>query len=116
MPGRYQDGVYARKPWVTPEEAAFPPQEYIGPFASNQERLITQAMAVATMNSEEIQEYVRPNLPQLELFPEKYGYTQEEYGIKDIIEVTGRPTQRRDFSGEATTTESTSRNTLGPAV
>lgn len=114
MPGRYQDGVYARKPWVSPEEAAFPPQEYIGPFQSNQERLLSQSLAVNTMRGPEIQELVRPNLPQIELFPDRYGFLTTELGIEDIITLNGRPVQRHDYSGEPTTTESTSRNTLGP--
>jgi len=108
MAGRFGDGVYSRKPWNDQ-----PPQDYIGPFGSNRERLIKQAMAAYTMTSEEIQLYVRPSLPQIEMFPDKYGYTRKEYGIEDIIELTGRSATRTDFSGEATTTESTSRNTLG---
>jgi hypothetical protein len=107
MSGQYADGVYGRKPWNEQ------PQEYIGPFTSNHQRLTTQAMASITMNSEDIQLWVRPNLPQIEMFPDKYGYTQKEYGIEDIIELTGRAVTRKDFSGEPTTTESTSRNTLG---
>lgn len=116
MAGKYQDGVYSRKPWVAPPEAAYPPQAYIGPFASNMERLVSQSLAAYTMTSEEIQQYVRPNLPQVELFPDRYGYVQEELGIQDIIELTGKPVQRQDFSGEPTTQESTSRNTLGKGV
>jgi hypothetical protein len=46
MPGKYSDGTYGRRPWTndgrkpyhTPEEAAFPPQEYLGPFQSNQDQ------------------------------------------------------------------------------
>lgn len=108
MSGKYADGVYNHRPW-----AAEIPQDYIGPFESNHSRLIYQAVASITMNSEDIQLFVRPNLPQIEMFPDKYGYTQKEYGIEDIIELTGRAATRKDFSGEATTTESTSRNTLG---
>jgi len=52
MPGKYSDGTYGRRPWTndgrkpyhTPEEAAFPPQEYLGPFQSNQDRLLNQAL------------------------------------------------------------------------
>jgi len=111
MTGRVGDGVYSRKPWDDN-----PPQDYIGPFGSNRERLIKQAMAAHTMTSEEIQLWVRPSLPQIEMFPDRYGYTQKEYGIEDIIELTGRAATRKDFSGEATTTESTSRNTLGNSI
>jgi hypothetical protein len=111
--GKFADGVYSRHPWTAPAEAAYPPQEYIGPFASNQERLVSQSLAVNTMRGPEIQALVRPPMPQIELFPDKYGYTTEEYGIEDIIDLRGRVNQRHDYSGEATTTESTSRNTLG---
>ena len=108
MTGHYADGVYGRKPLNEQ------PQDYIGPFTSNHSRLIYQAMASITMTSEDVQLWVRPNLPQIEMFPDRYGYTQKEYGIEDIIELTGRAVTRKDFSGEATTTESTSRNALGP--
>lgn len=101
------------KPVGVPVEAAYPPQAYIGPFASNQERLVTQAMEVANMTPAEIQEYVRPNLPQVELFPDKYGYSKNEYGITDIIQVTGRSTERTDYSQVPNVIQSTSRNALG---
>ena len=109
MTGRIGDGVYSRKPWGDQP----PPADYIGPFGSNRERLIMQAAASITLPAEELQLYVRPNLPQIEMFPDKYGYTKEEYAIEDIIELSSRTATRKDFSGEATTTESTSRNTLG---
>lgn len=101
------------KPVGVPKEAAYPPQAYIGPFASNSERLLSQALEIGNMTGAEIHDYVRPQLPQIYLFPKKFGYETHEYGIKDIVELTGRPTQRTDFSGQATTTESTSRNALG---
>ena len=109
------DGVYSRKPWQAPPEAAYPPQAYIGPFASNQERLLTQSLAVNTMSGEEIQEYVRPPLPQIKLFPDRFGYTDTEIGIEDIINLPGRSQQRveSDFSQTPNTTESSSRNALG---
>jgi hypothetical protein len=56
---------------------------------------MTQAIAVGQMTSEEVQEYVRPNLPQVELFPDKFGYTITEFGIKDIVELQGRAVQQR---------------------
>jgi hypothetical protein len=108
-----QNGIYDRKPWVAPPEAAYPPQAYIGPFPSNQERLLSQSMATNTMNHDEIQEYVRPNMPQIELFPARYGYITTEFGIADIIDMSGRPAQRVDYSQQPNATNSTSRNTLG---
>ena len=111
-----QDGVYARKPWVAPVEAAYPPQEYIGPFASNQERLITQAITAATMPGADVQSIVRPNLPQIRMFPPRYGYVKTAYGLEDILDVTARTYERTDFSQQPTTQESSSRNTLGGGV
>jgi hypothetical protein len=122
--GKFSDGVYNRKPWnkdnpgmTFPEEALYPPQEYIGPFASNQERLLSQSLAAWRMTGAEIQEHVRPPLPQIQKFPERFGYTETELGIEDIIELPRRgASQQRvesDFSQTPNTTQSTSRNTLG---
>ena len=119
MAGKYQDGVYARRPWTAPAEAAYPPQAYLGPFQGNQDRLVGQALAVGDMTSEEIQQYVRPNLPQVELFPDKYGYVTTEYGIQDIVELGGRAGGQRvesDYSNTPNTQQGTSRNTLGDSV
>lgn len=111
------DGQYDKtKPWVADTRIQYPPQAYIGPFASNQERVMSQSLAVHTMTSEEIQKYVRPALPQIQMFPERFGYAEEEIGIKDIIQLNGRPMEQRvesDFSQTPNTTESTSRNALG---
>lgn len=117
MAGHFADGVYGRRPWTAPLEAAFPPQEYIGPFASNQERLLSQSLAALTMSAAEIQEYVRPPLPQIKLFPARFGYTENEIAIEDIIDLPRTaPTAQRvesDFSQTPNSTQSTSRNTLG---
>jgi hypothetical protein len=114
------DGVYSRKPWVAPPTAAYPPQQYLGPFPSNQERLLSQALASQTMLGPELQQFVRPPLPQVELFPPKYGYTTTEIGIRDIIELPGRAQNPQrvesDFSQTPNTTESTSRNDLGGSI
>lgn len=112
------DGVYSRKPWQAPPEAAYPPQAYIGPFASNHERLLSQSLAVNTMSGAEIQEYVRPPMPQIQLFPPRFGYTDTEISIEDIIELPGRAQQRveSDFSQSPNTQQGTSRNTLGGSV
>jgi hypothetical protein len=123
----YSGGVYGHKPWdkdragvITPEQAAFPPQSYIGPFASNQERLLSQSLAALTMSAAEIQQYVRPPLPQIKLFPPRYGFTENEIGIEDIIDLPRTaPTAQRvesDFSNTPNTTQSSSRNTLGGSV
>jgi hypothetical protein len=116
----FSDGVYNRRPWVAPPEAAYPPQEFVGPFASNQERLLSQSLAAWRLSREELRTYVRPTLPQINLFPEKYGYNENEIGIEDIVELPRRTatTQRveSDFSQTPNTTESTSRNALGGSI
>jgi len=118
MTGRMSDGVYSRKPWQAPPEAAYPPQAYIGPFASNQERLLSQSLAANLMTGEELQKYVRPPLPQVKLFPPRFGYTDSELSVEDIIDLPRRGVQRveSDFSQTPNTTESSSRNDLGGSV
>lgn len=117
---KFSDGVYNRRPWVAPPEAANPPQDYVGPFQSNQERLLSQSMAAWTMGREEVQEYVRPPLPQVKLFPPRFGYTEHEITIEDISQMPRKTatTQRveSDFSQTPNTTESTSTNSLGPTI
>jgi hypothetical protein len=122
MAGQFADGVYNRRPWVAPTEIqeARPPQEYVGPFASNQERLLSQSMAALSMTASEIQEHVRPPLPQIKLFPPRFGYTESEIGIEDLINLPRKiaSTQRveSDYSQTPNTTQSTSTNSLGPTI
>lgn len=115
-----QNGVYSNRPWIAPPEAAYPPQAYIGPFASNQEQNMSQAMAVMNMSSEEIQQYCRPNLPQIQLFPPKYGYETREYTVEDMMDVgtavTAAVPERNDTFNPAAQAQPTSRNTLGGGV
>jgi len=110
------NGVYSNRPWIAPPEAAYPPQAYIGPFASNQEQNLSQAMAVLTMSSEDIQQYVRPNLPQIQLFPPRFGYEDHEYSIDDMVNLNVPVTERVDTPNPATQAESSSRNTLGYGI
>jgi hypothetical protein len=111
-----QSGVYSNRPWIAPPEAAYPPQAYIGPFPSNQEQNLTQAMEALNMTSEQIQEYVRPNLPQIQLFPDRFGYETREYGIDDMINLNVPMSERVDTPNPAAQAESSSRNTLGKGV
>jgi hypothetical protein len=111
-----QNGVYSNRPWIAPPEAAYPPQAYIGPFASNQEQNLNQALASLTMAGPELQQFVRPNLPQIQLFPDKYGYSTREYGLDDIVDLTVPVTERVDTAKPAAQAEPSSRNTLGGGV
>jgi hypothetical protein len=111
------DGIYSRKPWQTPPEAAYPPQQYLGPFADNQDRLLSQALASQMLEREEVQAYVRPNLQQIKLFPPRYGYINTEYTIDDIIDVPGH-VQRNEpnYTQSPGGYGGTSRNTLGGTI
>lgn len=110
------NGVYSNRPWIAPPEAAYPPQAYIGPFASNQEQNLSQALASLTMSSEALQQYVRPNIPQVELFPQKYGYSTKEYSLDDIVELNVPVSSRVDSPVQPDWVQSSSRNTLGYGV
>jgi hypothetical protein len=119
VPKKQADSVYNRRAWSAPTaDAPKPPQEYLGPFASNQERLLTQSLATWNMSASEVQEYVRPPLPQVKLFPARYGFTEYEITIQDIVQMPRRGQQRveSDFSQTPNTTQSSSRNTLGGSV
>ena len=83
------DGVYDyTKPWRAPIE---PDQvakrwSYLGPWATNMERLTQQALMVATIPGKDIQAMVRPPLPQIRLFPDRFGYGERSQpGIEDVV-------------------------------
>ena len=96
MSGQQADSVYNRRAWSAPTaDAPNPPQEYLGPFASNQERLLTQSLATWNMTAAEIQEYVRPPLPRRTATVQR---------------------NESDFSQTPNSTQSSSRNTLGGSV
>lgn len=61
---------------------------YLGPWASNEERLTQQALAVATLTGDQIRQMVRPPLPQIRVFPDRFGFgprTQPE--IEDVVTI-----------------------------
>jgi hypothetical protein len=114
------DGQYDyTKPWqaqrtVTP--AGNPRWTYNGPWSSNEERLTQQALSVALMPGAYLQQQVRPNLPQIQLFPPRFGYgdrTQPE--IDDIVSIDRNYVEPRVswYSGGAGSYSGSSRNDLG---
>jgi hypothetical protein len=112
------DGVYDRtKPWRPPlkPDGVMPRWQYTGPFASNEERLTQQALMVATMPSDVIQKMVRPPMPQIQLFPDRFGYDNTVRGIRDIIDLDRHYMEPRVswFSGGPAGYSGTSRNDLG---
>lgn len=84
------DGRYDyTKPWVTNTPAEVGPKwSYLGPWASNMERLTQQALMVATIPGVQLQDMVRPPLPQIQLFPDRYGYgDRKQPTIEDVVSV-----------------------------
>lgn len=117
------DGRYDyTKPWVTgdPSEDSYrnpqPRWSYNGPFSSNMERLTTQALMAATIPANQIQQMVRPPLPQIQLFPNRFGFgvrTQPE--IDDVVTLDRVYTEPRIswYSGSPAGYSGSSRNDLG---
>lgn len=100
--------MYNRRPWDQR-----PDYSYLGPFSSNEERLLTQALAVADVPGSELSQVVRPPLPQVQLFPPRTGYDRTALGIDDIVIVDRRyPTRIAWFSGGTAGYSGSSRNSL----
>jgi len=116
--GQQIDGVYDHtKPWRAgvPADVVQPRWTYKGPWASNEERLTQQAIAVATIPGSEIQEMVRPNLPQLQLFPPRFGYGERtQPTIDDVVTIDRVYTEPRVswYSGGIGSYSGSSRNSL----
>jgi len=110
--GRY-DRTHAWVPQVSPKPLV-PRWQYLGPFASNEERLTQQAVNAAVIPGAELAEMVRTPIPQINLFPERFGYDRTIPGILDIIEVGRKYTDPRVswFSGGVAGYSGASRNSL----
>lgn len=111
------DGRYDRtKPWVPNIEPKplGPRWQFLGPFSSNQERLTQQAIQSAVLPGAEVAAMVRVPMPQVNLFPDRFGYDRKVPGIMDIIEV-GRQYQDPRiswYSGGVAGYSGSSRNSL----
>lgn len=93
-----QDGKYDyTHPWQKEEDQPGPRYDYMGPFASKEEEIITRALVSNTIPGVQLQDVVRPPLPQIQLFPPKYGYRSRQIGLSDIAYVdelyAGPPTR-----------------------
>jgi hypothetical protein len=90
MSGEF-DGNYDRtKPWRNnlTDPQGRPKASYNGPWSSNEERLTQQALMVATLPGNLIQQVVRPNLPQIQLFPPRTGFGNRlQISIDDVISI-----------------------------
>lgn len=87
----------------------------MGPWATNEERRVSEALASAqSMTAEQIS-MIRPPLSQIQLFPPKYGYRIEALGIHDFAYLDQiYPAVRRDWT--ASTSGSGYQGTGYPAL
>lgn len=113
------DGNYDyTKPWrapVQPDQVA-KRYSYQGPWATNMERLTSQALMVMSIPGADIQAMVRPPLPQIRLFPDRFGYgDRSQPGIEDVVTVDRNYTEPRIswFSGGVSSFGASARNDLG---
>jgi hypothetical protein len=78
---------------------------------------VQQALSVAEIPGDELQQVVRPPLPQVQLFPPRFGYPTGTIGITDVMSADRYPPDRAGWSsGEAGSYSGSSRNTLGDGV
>lgn len=111
------DGQYDHtKPWQ-PQLPITAPQRwtYNGPWSSNEERLTQQALMAATLPGRDLAELVRPNLPQIRLFPGRFGFgVRLQPDIDDVVSVDRVYTEPRVswYSGSPAGYSGSSRNSL----
>lgn len=117
------DGRYDRtKPWSSFRAPIIPDQvakkyQYNGPWSTNAERLVSQALMVMNIPGADIQAMVRPPLPQIRLFPDRYGFGEPRLqpGIEDVVTIDRVYTEPRVswFSGGVAGYTAADRNALG---
>lgn len=116
--GQQIDGVYDHtKPWRTgePSDVVQPRWTYDGPWATNESRLTQQALLAATIPGAQLQKMVRPPLPQIRLFPDRFGYgLRTQPTIDDVVSVDRVYTEPRVswYSGGVGGYSGASRNSL----
>ena len=116
MAGAFDGRYDYTKPWVTNvPQVSQPRWSYNGPFASNMERLTQQALMVATVPGAQIQQMVRPPLPQIHLFPDRFGFgIRLQPSIDDVVSIDRIYTEPRVswYSGSPAGYSGSSRNSL----
>lgn len=95
---RTADSVYLRKPYGA--TSSYPYIEKSG-HASNEERLVSAALAANLVPEEELRA-IRPPLPQIQLFPPRFGLDHPPLTMRDIMAVGRRyPDSANQRSGGA---------------
>lgn len=102
----YPDGRYDR----TKPDAQ--PLLYGQPGGTWQDRLQREALESVTMSSRQISMIQCP-LPQVQLFPPRFGYPPQAAGIVDVMNLNRETLPVQTFSGGNGSFEGSDRNTLG---
>ncbi len=100
----------------THQAEQLPEWSYTRPWATNEERLTSQALTAALMDAPTVQDTIRPPLPQVNLFPPRYGYRTRQLGIDDIVdinEIYDSPVPNNFGGGVSGGLQGTSRNSMG---
>jgi hypothetical protein len=116
MAGAFDGRYDYTKPWEGPGQSGNPKWTYSGPWSSNEERLTQQALAVAFIPGSQLQNLVRPPLPQIQLFPPRFGWgPRPQIGIDDVVSIDRVYTEPRVswYSGGPAGYTGSSRNDLG---
>lgn len=88
---------------------------YLGPWASNEERLVQQALMAAMLPGAQLRDMVRPPMPQIRLFPDRFGFGNRlQPDIEDVVSIDRVYTEPRVswYSGGIGSYSGASRNSL----
>lgn len=85
------DGNYSNRPWMQNV-----PVQVKRPNASYEDSMTAEALSASMGEPAESIRMRRPPMP-IELFPPRFGYREEAFGIADVVQVDNIY-QRRDFS------------------
>lgn len=88
------------------------PLSFKRPYDSHEEMLCARALESVVMPMGEIQMIPCP-LPQVALFPPRFGYGDTVPGIEDVINLNRMTQTQVSFSGVAAGYTGSSRNSLG---
>lgn len=85
------------------------------PWGSKEEAYLTQAVQIALASAPEVQDTVRPPLPQVNPFPPRFGYRSAQLGINEVVEVNEifNAPSPSNFGGSVAGYQGSSRNAWG---